>query len=189
MSKNKERDKSKKRAAITKGAESVFITMGYKDASMDKIAEEANISKKTLYNHFGSKENLFEYIVDGLLEQRQYLETVKYNPNISLEQQLLAFAESEISLIDSPEKLRLSRFLTITFLNDLDFQRRIVSKYPPMYGHLIAWLKAAQNDNRINTNDPILSARMFYSLITGAITWPVLFTSGFKRRENKPSGD
>ena len=46
MTKIKERDKSKKRAAIIGGAEDVFISMGYKDASMDKIAKRAGTSKK-----------------------------------------------------------------------------------------------------------------------------------------------
>jgi len=185
MSQYKERDKSKKRAAIISGAEDVFISMGYKQASMDKIAEKAGISKKTVYNHFQSKENLFEVIVDGLLEQRQNLKTIIYDSNKSLEEQLLLFAESEISLINSPKKLKLSRFLTLTLLNDLEFQRKIVSKYPPMYNTLINWLTEAKYDNRIKTDDIFMSARVFYSLVIGAITWPALFSDGIDKESTK----
>ena len=60
MSQLKVRDKSKKRAIILEGAIDVFIEMGYELASMDKIAEVAGVSKRTVYNHFGSKENLFQ---------------------------------------------------------------------------------------------------------------------------------
>ena len=186
MSQLKERDKSKKRAAIISGAEDVFITMGFKDASMDKIAEKAGISKKTVYNHFQNKENLFEVIVDGLLEQRQKMKTISYDSNKSLEEQLLIFAASEISLINSPKKIKLSRFLTLTFLNDLEFQRKIVSKYPPMHKALIEWLEEAKTDNRINTDNTQMAAGVFYSLIIGAITWPVLFTDGFDKESTKP---
>ena len=186
MSQYKERDKSKKRALIINGAENIFVSMGYKEASMDKIAEKAGISKKTVYNHFNSKENLFEVIVDGLLEQRQNIKTIIYDSNKTLEEQLLIFAESEISLIDSPKKLELSRFLTLTFLNDLNFQRKIVSKYPPMYNSLIKWLEEARDDDMIKTDNIFMSARVFYALVIGAVTWPVLFTDGYNKDLAKP---
>jgi len=182
----KERDKSKKRTAILAGAKEVFIQMGYKDASMDLIAETAGISKKTVYNHFKSKETLFEVIVDTILEERQIIKTIKYNPNTPLESQLRVFAESEISLIDTPQKLELSRFLTLTFLNDLAFQRRIVSKYPPVVNDLIVWLQDAIKDNRIKTENIEMTAGIFYSLVIGAITWPVLFTDGLDKQAMRP---
>ena len=181
MSTYKKRDKSKKRVAILTSAKKVFIRLGYKEASMDFIAETAGISKKTVYNHFNSKENLFEVIVTEILKQRQTKKPIAYNPNIELEDQLLAFAESEISLIDTPQKLELSRFLTLTFLNDLDFQRKIVSKYPPMQNDLIIWLQAAIDDKRIKTKNIQMTARIFYSLVIGSITWPVLFTNGLDK--------
>ena len=79
MAEYKERDKSKKRAVIINGAEDVFLSMGYELASMDKIAAKAGVSKRTVYNHFASKENLFEVIVDNLLAERQNLKTIKYD--------------------------------------------------------------------------------------------------------------
>ncbi len=186
MTQPKERDKSKKRAVIIKGAEDVFLTMGYELASMDKIAAKAGVSKRTVYNHFNSKENLFEVIVDTLLAQRQTLKTIKYNREKTLDEQLLAFAESEIFLIDSPRRLELSRFLTITFLKDRDYQRKTVARYPSVYDMLLEWLKEAQNDGRIKEGDLFMSARIFYALVIGAITWPVLFTDGLNKETVKP---
>lgn len=40
-------------------AESLFTQSGYKNTSMDKIAEKCQISKPTLYNYFPSKPALF----------------------------------------------------------------------------------------------------------------------------------
>lgn len=39
--------------------ESLFTQLGYKNTSMDKIAEKCQISKPTLYNYFPSKASLF----------------------------------------------------------------------------------------------------------------------------------
>ncbi len=88
-------------------------------------------------------------------------------------------------MIDTPQKLKLSRFLTLTFLNDLEFQRKIVSKYTPVQNDLMVWLQDAIDDNRIKTDNISLAARLFYSLVISAITWPVLFTNGLDRNATK----
>lgn len=182
----KERDKSKKRAAILAGAIDVFISMGYELASMDKIAETAGVSKRTVYNHFGSKENLFQAIVDDFLAQRQSLKTITFNPGKSLDEQLLAFANAEIFLIDSPKRLGLSRFLTGVFLNDITYARKTVAKYPPVYDMLLNWLKEAEKAGKIKTDNLLLTARVFYAMVEGAITYPALFSEGINRSVVEP---
>lgn len=48
-----------KRQAIARAASTVFGREGYTRASVDAIAAEAGVSKRTIYNHFGDKEKLF----------------------------------------------------------------------------------------------------------------------------------
>jgi TetR/AcrR family transcriptional regulator of autoinduction and epiphytic fitness len=189
MTQYKNRDKSKKRATILNGAIDVFISMGYELASMDKIAETARVSKRTVYNHFGSKENLFQAIVNDFLAQRQSLKTIKYNPEKSLEEQLLEFANAEIFLINSPKRLEISRFLTIVFLKDINYARETVAKYPPTYNVLIDWLKEAEKDSKIKTDNLLLAARVFYALVEGAITYPGLFSNGINKSAFEPMLD
>ena len=186
MTQFKNRDKSKKRATILDGAIDVFINMGYELASMDKIAETAGVSKRTVYNHFGSKENLFQVIVDDFLAQRQSLKAITYNPEKTLEEQLLSFANAEIFLIDSPRRLGLSRFLTVVFLKDTSYARETVAKYPPTYDMLLDWLKDAEKDSRIKTDNLLLTARVFYALVEGAVTYPALFSNGINKSAVKP---
>lgn len=182
----KSRDKSKKRAAIIEGAIDVFISMGYELASMDKIAETAGVSKRTVYNHFGSKENLFQAIVDDFLAQRRSLKTIIYDPGKTMEEQLLAFADAEIFLIDSPRRLGLSRFLSKVFLQDIPYAMKTVAKYPPKYDMLLDWLKEAEKDGKIKTGDLILTANIFYALIEGGISWPAIFSNGIDKAAVKP---
>ena len=51
-----------RRERILEAAAQVFRKQGY-DASMDDIAAEADVAKQTLYNQFGSKEDLFRALV------------------------------------------------------------------------------------------------------------------------------
>jgi TetR/AcrR family transcriptional regulator, regulator of autoinduction and epiphytic fitness len=189
MTQHKARDKSKKRATILDGAVDVFISMGYELASMDKIAETAGVSKRTIYNHFGSKENLFQAIVADFLAQRQILKTITYNPEKSLEEQLLAFANAEIFLVDSPKRSEIARFLTMVFLKDINYARDTVAKYPPNYEMLLDWLKEAEKDSKIKTDNLLLAARVFYALVEGAITYPALFSKGINKSAIKPMLD
>lgn len=186
MTQPKSRDKSKKRAAILDGAVDVFISMGYELASMDKIAETAGVSKRTVYNHFGSKEGLFQAVVSDFLEQRQTLKKIAYDPASPLEGQLLAFAQAEIFLIDSPRRIGLSRVLTKVFLQDVNYAMATVAKYPPLYDMFLLWLQGAMRDRKIRTDDPVMSARVFYALVQGAITYPAMFSNGANLAAAKP---
>jgi TetR/AcrR family transcriptional regulator, mexJK operon transcriptional repressor len=58
----------RKRAAIVQSAREAFLRDGF-DASVDDIAAHANVSKVTVYNHFGNKEALFNAVVGEALDQ------------------------------------------------------------------------------------------------------------------------
>lgn len=53
-----------KRRAILKGALTVFARDGYARASIDAIAEESEVSSRTIYNHFTDKARLFAAVVE-----------------------------------------------------------------------------------------------------------------------------
>ncbi|MDK1474570.1 TetR/AcrR family transcriptional regulator [Streptomyces sp. 549] len=53
------RGTSPKREAIACAARAVFAREGYSRASVDAIAAEAGVSKRTIYNHYKDKEQLF----------------------------------------------------------------------------------------------------------------------------------
>jgi TetR/AcrR family transcriptional regulator, mexJK operon transcriptional repressor len=53
----------RKREDIQRAALDLFSRDGYERTSVDAIAAEAGVSKRTVYNHFGDKENLFLSVV------------------------------------------------------------------------------------------------------------------------------
>ena len=52
-----------KREAIIQAATQAFQEFGVNGTSMDKLAELANVSKRTVYNHFATKDELVMYLV------------------------------------------------------------------------------------------------------------------------------
>ncbi len=59
----KEREKLQRKQAIIDAAEKVFFSKGYDSATMDDVADKAELSKGTLYLYFKSKEELYLEIV------------------------------------------------------------------------------------------------------------------------------
>ncbi|MFJ6692971.1 TetR/AcrR family transcriptional regulator [Streptomyces sp. NPDC091294] len=62
MTVSSRRGMPEKRRAITRSARAVFGREGYARASVDTIALEAGVSKRTIYNHFADKEQLFQTV-------------------------------------------------------------------------------------------------------------------------------
>ncbi|OAA19620.1 transcriptional regulator [Frankia sp. EI5c] len=58
-----DRGRLDKRRAIVAAALRVFARHGYAEATIDMIATEAGVAKPTIYNHLGSKENLFRHVM------------------------------------------------------------------------------------------------------------------------------
>ncbi|MGK5642442.1 TetR/AcrR family transcriptional regulator [Streptomyces sp. URMC 126] len=59
---------ARKRLAIIRAARAAFVRDGFK-AGMDAIANEAGVSKVTVYNHFGNKDTLFLAVIGDALEE------------------------------------------------------------------------------------------------------------------------
>lgn len=54
---------------IIQKASDMFMSLGFKSVTMDDIASEMGISKKTIYTHFNNKENMISEVTDVIFEQ------------------------------------------------------------------------------------------------------------------------
>ena len=59
----KEQEKEQRRKYITDAAEKLFFSRGYDNVTMDDIAKEVGLTKKSLYLYFKNKEALFFAVV------------------------------------------------------------------------------------------------------------------------------
>ncbi len=179
----KKRDTSRKRKMILDGAVRVFIETGYDISSMDKIAEVAGVSKRTIYNHFPSKEILFQAVVGDFVRQRNEMKPIEYSSDLPLADQLRRFAEAELFLIDDPIRRGLSKFLTSYFLVDTSRVNQFQEQIKISHQEFIHWLEAARLDNKLGFTSSQLPARMFYGLVEGCLTYPALISDGANLRD------
>ena len=67
-----------KEEQILKAAKKLISKYGYKKVSMDEIAEEAGVTKKTVYSYFPSKEELLNALIRKELEKmKKELEAIE----------------------------------------------------------------------------------------------------------------
>ena len=67
-----------KKEQIIEAARKLFYQFGFKKVSMDEIAREAGVTKKTIYMYFNSKEELLKYFIEEeIKEMRQIVEEVE----------------------------------------------------------------------------------------------------------------
>lgn len=64
-----EQNKEKKRRAILQAAQTVFLSEGYVQAGMDRIAAEAEVTKQTVYRYFPSKTELLKATLQQMGER------------------------------------------------------------------------------------------------------------------------
>ncbi|SCW51383.1 transcriptional regulator, TetR family [Ruminococcaceae bacterium YRB3002] len=62
------RDKTESHKRIVEAAKKEFLEYGFKDASLRRIAADADIQVSGLYKHFANKEEMFASLVDPVIE-------------------------------------------------------------------------------------------------------------------------
>jgi AcrR family transcriptional regulator len=103
-----------KRRAITQAARKVFGRDGYARAGMDSIATEAGVSKRTIYNHFSDKEQLFlDVALEGAAEVTTAIAHIMdrhLRKIVDLEQDLIDFSLERVAAITAfPDHFALVR--------------------------------------------------------------------------------
>lgn len=167
------RSTSKKREAILAAAARVFIHHGYDRASMDHIAQEAAASKRTVYNHFSSKDELFREVLDQFLSASRELKQIPYEPGASLEDQLGQFADAMLAPAQDPTWRGLMKVITTSPAVIGGVLERLEQEEDT----LAQWLRGAVADERLWIADPVLAARAFWAMLSGAFLMPAIFAA------------
>lgn len=97
-----------KRQNIIDAASELFLTHGFEGTSMDQVAEQAGVSKQTVYSHFGNKEELFTTTIEFKCRTHALTDEL-FNPDRPAEQVLSELAKDFSDLITSDEAIRLRR--------------------------------------------------------------------------------
>ena len=163
----------RKRSSIVEAAVEAFSKCGFYAASMSQIAELADVSKRTLYKHFDSKEALFDAIVDELIDRSDNVPYEDFDPDVEISDQLARLARAEIDLMASEPVQALARAGLSRVISDPEVARSINHKR--FLQHIVRWLKQAKAAGELERmKDVELAAFQFTGLLKSFAFWPRL---------------
>lgn len=161
------RNKQLKERRILDAALKVFAEHGYSGASMDAIAALAGVSKPTLYQYFGGKEQLFAAI---MVEQRDSMLGAFEEPDgLGLVAELWAFSWHYADTVLRPEFLSLAR-LTIGEAQRFPEIGRAYQAAGPerVLRGMMEYLTTKRAEGRLDFDDAELAAEDLWGLILSA---------------------
>ncbi|GGQ04960.1 TetR/AcrR family transcriptional regulator [Shewanella litoralis] len=174
MTQKKQTRSQIKRAAIIEAARTTFKALGVTATSMDKLAEVAGVSKRTVYNHFATKEALVMTLMTDLWQQALSQPSEPYDPNTPLAPQLQQLIRCDIDYIQSEEHIEVSRMVIGHLFYTSEMQQEI-QKIIKEETAILRWIKAADKDGRIKVDDIEQAQTHVQSLIKGQCFWPLIF--------------
>jgi TetR/AcrR family transcriptional regulator of autoinduction and epiphytic fitness len=161
-----------KHQAILLAAKSAFQEFGVQATSMDKLAELAQVSKRTIYNHFENKEELVMQLVTDLWNKALVQSNLEFDQSIPLEEQLSQLVKTEVDLMCDPEYIALSRVAFGHFFYHPDDLQKKVAEFSLQETALKRWLKVANSNRSLMIDDVNFAVTQLHNLLKGSCFWP-----------------
>ena len=152
---------------IRRAARRLFLRSGLRGTSMDAIAAEANVSKQTLYRHFGSKDQLFVGVLVSMSSDRLSADVAELLPTRlqstkDLEGTLIALARRILDFLLASEYRELMR-VVIAEVRDFPelaslFRSSVVERGAAALANLLACEHVSA---LVSVHDPDPALRLF----------------------------
>ncbi len=166
-----------KRLQILDAALEEFQQLGFAGASMDRIAERAKVSKRTVYNHFESKEALFNAIVGVMFEEARQTVNVSYVPGKPLRDQLVALGRAEGQLLQSERFMNLARMALGETMRAPQVAQAVQQEADKMVV-FSDFMTAARDAKAIQADDIEEATSQFIALLKSKAFWPHVVSGG-----------
>ncbi len=168
MPQNREQGKGNKtKEKILKVATTLFSQLGYRGASVRKIAKEVGIRESALYNHFTNKEEIFLEVAKGifsspfsLLSQEITELALRGKPflqKFTMQYKMLTFDKSNENMF---------RLLMIELMQNRELREQFMSEFHDKNIKILSegFFTMMQN-GLIRSGDPMLNAYEFISTL------------------------
>lgn len=156
-----------KRDGIIRSTAKLFLEKGYENVSINDIIAVVRGSKGTIYSNFGSKEKLFEAVVQQLCADVTI--QIDMRPIGTVEEQLARIAQSFLQKVLTPQILSFHRLMT-SMGRTFPAAGRLFYETGPgtVYRILEEWIAAQQQRGIIRDDlNPERLAVLFHDMLVG----------------------
>ncbi|WP_194436165.1 TetR/AcrR family transcriptional regulator [Vibrio fluminensis] len=160
-----------KRIAIIDAAKQEFIENGFLAANMNNISTAAEVSKRTLYRHFESKELLFEAVLAEIQENSIRNRDYPFDPNLPMDEQLKKVTYLEIDVMYQTYGIALSRTIIMEFFRQPELAKSMTQKLYRTRA-VSHWFEQALAANKLQASDVNTITNVYVSIFQGLLFWP-----------------
>lgn len=154
-----------RRRAIITAARDAFLRHGYGNTSMSAIAARLGGSKTTLWSYFPNKRELFDAVVDDLIERYGEALRVPLHADGDPQATLRAFALSIITTITRPQIVALHRMVTGEAGRFPELGAALIERGMKRGQHRLGeWIAAQMERGTLRRGDPLVAATQFGGL-------------------------
>jgi TetR/AcrR family transcriptional regulator, mexJK operon transcriptional repressor len=165
--------------AIAAAALRLFLRDGYERTSVDAIAAEAGVSKRTIYNRYRDKENLFLSVLrdtyNSMMATFRGIADKHLGEVTDVQQDLTAFAiEVALTMTTAPDRIALVRLI----MSEAPFFPALIrAEQEPttMHGSITAYLARLAGEGRLAITDPTEAAEHLIALTVNQINARTMF--------------
>ncbi len=166
-----------KRQKILEAATQLFTEQGYASTSMDLIAKQADVSKQTVYSHFGNKEALFSAAIEQKCDSYLMLD-FSLEEGVELDELLLSVARRFIRMLTSKEALAVHKICAFESKSYPELSELFYQAGPERLTNEVAKLMAVLNDKgMLVIEDTWFAALQFLNMMKGEVWMRVEFNT------------
>ncbi len=166
---------AQKRQAVINAALAEFKDKGFGGASMDAIAERAQVSKRTVYNHFASKELLFHEVTSSFWVRSKQAASLQFDASRPVEEQLLQIARSVWDVYQSEELIEQARIVLAELIRQPELVEQALAQVNDQECGLLPFLQQAVAAGVLQIPDIKIAETQFWGLMKSFAFWPAVF--------------
>ncbi|MEM5583636.1 TetR/AcrR family transcriptional regulator [Roseibium sp. AS2] len=171
-----------KKKQIVQAAIAEFQDKGFAGASMDRISERAQVSKRTVYNHFESKDVLFKAISQCLADQVNSALELQYDPALPIRDALVRLGWAEGELLTNPCFMSLARMVMGETIRDPELAADMNSRMTKL-AVFTQFVERAIREGKLTAEDPGVAASQFLGLIKARAFFPNIHAGRVPERQ------
>jgi AcrR family transcriptional regulator len=171
----KEREKERRRQQIIVAAKRVFSEKGFNKATMEDIAQEAELSPGTLYLYFKNKEELYASLSLRILQYLHIRVEHVNKEDLNAEQKLDALIEAMYDVYAFDPLILINMFHLQSSETLKNLSEKLMGEIEELsrksIGAIAAVFEAGIAEGVFVERHPVALADIFWALFSGVILW------------------
>lgn len=160
------------REAIVQAAQRLFLQRGFGSVSMDELADAAGVARRTLYNQFARKEEIFREMLLRVSGQLEDALPTGIETQGDVEEVLRVVAGIILDLHKNPEYLGFLRMVVADSRQFPWIAKEFAAVMDPQTERFIRYLTHLDAVGILDCRDPALAAHQFMGMLNELSLWP-----------------